>query len=204
MKLDKILWQIKQTNQRVLHTTDVMALLDIKKDHASKILSRLSQSGHLAKLKRGLWAFTETIDPLIISGYLTAPFPCYISLQSALYYHGMISQISSTIYCVSLARTRRYGTPAGAFSIHHISSDFFYGYDETESGVRMATPEKALLDFLYLSPGKTKLFCALPELELPRKFSVKRAKHMIAHLKSSQRKSMLESKFQKLLEKTAT
>lgn len=38
----------------------------------------------------------------------------------------------------------------------------------------MATPEKALIDFLYLSPARSNLFRVLPELELPRDFSAKK------------------------------
>ena len=38
-------------------------------------------------------------------------------------------------------------------------------------GVKIASPEKALLDALYLRPARSRLFRALPELELPRTFS---------------------------------
>jgi len=38
------------------------------------------------------------------------------------------------------------------------------------SGTKLALPEKALFDFLYLSPTRGRLFAALPELELPRGF----------------------------------
>ncbi len=36
--------------------------------------------------------------------------------------------------------------------------------------MKLALPEKALFDFLYLSPPRGRLFAALPELELPRGF----------------------------------
>jgi len=46
--------------------------------------------------------------------FLTAPFPAYVSLQSALYLHGMISQVPALTYAVTLARSRRLATPLGS------------------------------------------------------------------------------------------
>ena len=180
-----------------MRTADVMAVLNIRKDHASQVLSRLDKSGHLVRLKRGLWAFADKLDPMTLVEPLTAPFPTYVSLQSALYYHGMISQMPVTTYCVSIARTRTYATPVGSFSIHHVSVDFFAGYEECGGkSVKMATPEKALVDFLYLSSAKTRLFSALPELELPKKFSRRKARAFIKRVRSERRRSMLEKRFE--------
>ena len=66
------------------------------------------------------------------------------------------------------------------------------------NGVTMATPEKALLDFLYLSPAKSKLFRALPELELPPKFDVKSARQMIQRILSAKRRMLVTRAFEKL------
>jgi hypothetical protein len=107
----------------------------------------------------------------------------------------MISQIPEMTYCVSVARTHLYRTAVGDISVHHISEDFFFGYHDDSNGVKMASPEKALLDFFYLSPAKTGLFRALPELEIPKEFSARRAKQMIEKLPSSRRKSILSGKF---------
>jgi len=46
--------------------------------------------------------------------------------------------------------------------------------------VKLASPEKALVDFLYLSPTRSRLFAALPELELPKGFSVRSARRWAA------------------------
>ncbi|MFZ2655824.1 MAG: hypothetical protein WAX69_12915 [Victivallales bacterium] len=202
MNLNNILSQLKNTGQSFLATSDAMALLEIRKDHASHILSRLEEAGHLVKLKRGLWCFPEKTVPYVAAGLTTSPFPSYISLQSALYHHGMISQIPGTTYCVSVARTHMYRTALGDISVHHISEDFFFGYYEDSNGAKIASPEKALLDFFYLSPAKTGLFRTLPELEIPGNFSVRRARHMIDKLPASGRKSMLERKFLAYFRKT--
>src|SRR5207245_8518355 len=105
---------------------------------------------------------------------------------SALYHHGIISQIPAVIYVVSLARTRRYKTPLGTFSIHHVGPDFFFGYELDETGcVKIASPEKALADMFYFSPTKTRLFVTLPEIELPRRFDWSKTLMMTQHIKSN-------------------
>ena len=89
--------------------------------------------------------------------------PAYGSLQTALYLHGIISQIPEVIYLVSLSGTRRQTTPLAPFSIHHIQPSFFFGYTvKHKEQVRIALPEKALEDFLYFSPAKSYLFRDLP------------------------------------------
>ena len=86
--------------------------------------------------------------------FLTAPFPADVSLQSALYLYGMVSQVPSVTHAVTLTRTRRFATPLGAVSLHHVKPAFFFGYEDAgRTGGRLATPEKALVDFLYRPPG---------------------------------------------------
>ena len=182
----------------VLQTQDVAAILDVNIAHASKILTRLSDAKQMIHLTRGIWAFPD-IDPLTLPSFLTLPFPAYVSLQTALYYHGMISQIPSIIYAVSLARTRRYQTPLANVSIHHIQPSLFFGYDEKNNGsIKMATPEKALLDLLYLSPTKSQLFHTLPEIELPRTFKYAIIKKMIDQITSIRRKTLVERRLKHL------
>jgi predicted transcriptional regulator of viral defense system len=176
----------------VFDTADAAAALDINTAHASTVLARLTATHHIVRLRRGVWAFRDRVDPLALPEYLTSPSPSYVSLQSALYLHGMIDQVPAVTYAVSLARTRRYTTPLGTVSIHHVAPDFFFGFEHAgTSGGRLATPEKALIDVLYLAPAKSRLFRALPELELPARFSPRRARAMVARIGSDRRRAMV-------------
>lgn len=202
MKLTDVHARLKKLGTSVLRTADVMAYLNVRKDHASRLLSRLEGSGHIVRIKQGLWGFPEALDPLVLPEYLTAPFPSYISMQSALYYHGMISQIPVITYSVSPARTRIFKTSLGTFSIHHITPSFFFGYEPVgTSGIKMAMPEKALIDFLYMGPAKSKLFHSLPELELPRNFHFRYARQIIQRIMSPGRRTLVEKRFQGLMTK---
>lgn len=204
MTLSEALGKIKAMAQPVFRTADIMVALNIRKSHASKLLERLTQHGHVIRLMRGLWAMPERLEPLALVPHLTAPFPSYVSLQSALYYHDMVSQIPEVIYCVSLARTKTYETPVATISVHHIPGSFFFGYEERGAHyMRMALPEKALLDLLYLSQSKSRLFAALPEVELPPQFSIKRAHSMIRKIADSRRRSFVLDRFERLLNQTA-
>ncbi len=181
-------------------TSDAAASLGIGIPHASQLLKRLTAAGHLAKLGRGRWGFRDRIDPFALPEYLTAPFPSYVSLQSALYQHGMISQIPSVIYAVSVARTRSYRTDLGTVSVHHIDPSFFFGYQSAAKGPgKVATPEKALIDFLYLGPARTRLFRNLPELALPRGFKISEARKFIRRIRSLRRRNHVSRHFEQLL-----
>jgi predicted transcriptional regulator of viral defense system len=159
----------------------------------------LATAGHLLRLRHGVWAVPSKLDPLALASHLTAPFPSYVSLQSALYFHGIISQIPNVIYAVSVGRTRVFRTPLGTVSIHHLQPEFFFGFEVMETaGVAMATPEKALLDYLYLRPARSNLFRSLPELDLRSTFNIKLARRMIRRIPSVRRRTLVARAFDKL------
>ncbi|NCC51851.1 MAG: hypothetical protein EOM20_11620 [Spartobacteria bacterium] len=179
-------------------TGDAAVLLKTSRAHASKILSRLEESELVLSLKRGLWCFPDRVQMLQLPAALTAPLPCYISLQSALYRHGMISQIPHVVYAVSTARTHRWNTPMGVVSVHHVCPEFFMGYEMLNGHVPMAVPEKALLDILYLSPTRTRLFQALPELEYLPSFDVAKARAMIESIPSARHRAIVRHRLDAL------
>jgi predicted transcriptional regulator of viral defense system len=201
MTLLNALSTIASMDAAAFTTGDAAACLRVPNGHASVMLARLSASRQVIRLRRGVWALPNRVDPLALPEYLTAPFPAYVSLQSALYLHGMISQMPAMTYAVSLARTRRFTTPLGTVSIHHVQPTFFFGFDDAgRSGGRLATPEKALVDFLYLTPARSRLFRALPELEWPKRFSVRTARSIVTRIESPRRRTLVSRALDRLLE----
>ena len=200
MKLVDVHARLLKMGLAVFQTSDAAAYLGVGNAHASKLLTRLAAAGHLAKLGRGRWGFKGRIGDYALPEYLTAPYPAYVSLQSALYHHGMISQIPSVIYAVSIARTRTYATPLGKVSVHHVHPSFFFGYRPVgKDAGKIATPEKALVDFLYLSPARTRLFRALPELDIPRSFNLNEARKIITRIRAVRRRSLVSGLFEDLM-----
>jgi predicted transcriptional regulator of viral defense system len=181
-------------------TRDAAAFLGVSIVYASNILSRLSRAGRVIRLGRGRWLVAEGIDPFAIPEAVTNPSPTYISLQSALYHHGIISQIPVVVYAISLARTQRFKNKIGEFSIHHVDPDFFFGFELLNNSlIKIATPEKALIDYLYLSLGRSQLFRSLPEIELPRSFSHANAATMIEKIPLRSKREAVRKLFTQLI-----
>lgn len=201
MKLIDVYTRLKQLNLSVIQTNDAAAYLDISVNHANKLLTRISKTNQLIHLKQGVWVFLDT-DRLILPGFLTSPFPSYISLQTALYFHNMISQIPNIIYAVSVARTKVYKTPIATVSIHHIHPSFYFGYEEkgVDGLLKIASPEKALLDIFYLSQTKTRLFKKLPEVELPKNFKIAVANKMITKITSIRKRTLVQRSFSEFID----
>ncbi len=200
MRLLEVYSKLKTLKQPIVKTSAVAVFLGVTKATASKTLARLAEHNLVVHLRSGLWGIPELIDPLMLPEYLTAPFPSYISLQSALYYHGMVSQIPMIIYAISLARTKKYKTPLGIISVHHVQPEFFFGFKAIgKHRIKMATPEKALVDTLYLSTAKSRLFRSLPELEFPEYFSVNKANMIIRKIKSKKRRNLVTKRFANLI-----
>lgn len=184
-----------------IDTADAAAALGIKTAAASQTLTRLARAGLLRRIRHGTWWLEDALDPLRLPEYLTAPLPAYVSLQTALHRRGLIEQIPEVVYAVSLARTQRVKATVGTFSIHHVAPEVFGGFEETERGAKLATAEKALFDFAYLSGGRSRLFTSLPELELPRGFQRKRLSRWLAKIPSERSRTLTSEKLDELLGK---
>jgi predicted transcriptional regulator of viral defense system len=192
MKLISALKKLQNVGVPVLQTGDASIILGLSNEHGSQVLGRLAQENHIIHLSRGLWVIDLQINPLLIPDYLTAPMFSYVSLQTALYHHGMIDQISRVITVVSLARTRKIQTPLATVSVHHMMPEFFFDYEmDLKTGVKMATPEKALVDIFYYKKG-------LPEVEIPKSFNTKKALEMIRKIPSQARRTFAEKSFQSI------
>ncbi len=201
MRLVDVLTTLGSMDTRAFTTRQAATRLRVPNAHASVLLARLAAAGHLVRLRRGVWAAPSGVDPLALPELLTAPFPAYVSLQSALYLHGMISQMPVVTYAVTLARTRRYVTPLGVVSLHHVQPSLLLRLRGSSAmpGARLATPEKALVDFLYLTPARSKLFRALPELDWPKRFRVSTARAMVQRIAPVRRRTLVARRLEALL-----
>ncbi len=194
-----VLGRLTRMGKPVLTTGDAALHLGMTRSAASRALSRLAGAGLVLSVRRGLWSLETQIDPLRLPEYLTAPFPAYVSLQTALQLHGMISQVPRVIYVASLAPTRRIKTRIADYSVHRLAPTFFGGFVTTPGGVRLASPEKALLDTLYLAPARSRLFARLPEVEIPRRFGRKAARRWSTRIAPGPRRDAVQGRLEALL-----
>ncbi len=199
MKAATALAHLRGLGKPVVTTNDVTLALGLERSAATQTLRRLAAEGHLKKIRHGVWAVDPAVDPLLLPEFLTAPFPSYVSFQSALFLRGMVSQVPHVIYVASLAQTRRVKTSLGAFSIHRLAPTFFGGYDLHQSGVRLATPEKALVDALYLGPTRSRMFAHLPEIEIDTGFDRRKAQEWVARIPAGPRRTSVEQRLDRLV-----
>lgn len=190
---------LRELGVPVIDTADAATAFGLSTAAASQTLTRLARAGLIRSVRHGTWWLEDTLDPLRLPEYLTAPLPSYVSLQTALHRRGLIEQIPDTVYAVSLSRTQRVKTKVGAFSIHHVAPEVFGGYEETARGAKLATAEKALFDFAYLSSGRSRLFTSLPELELPSDFRRKELSRWLAKIPSERSRTLTARKLDELL-----
>jgi len=122
-------------------------------------LSRWIKAGKIYQLRRGLYSIAPPYQrqqphPFLVANHLQKA--SYVSLQSALSFYGLIPEVVNITTSVSTGRPERLDTPLGTYEFRHIKTELLFGYRMTELGEQsalIATPEKALLDLIYLQPG---------------------------------------------------
>lgn len=182
-------------NRPVLTTAEVSSRLDIPEPSATRLLSRLARLGFVTRLKRGLWAFARTPNPYEVVEFLTAPYPSYISLWTALHRHGLITQVPRIVYVVSLDRSKRIRTPIATYRLHHVDPRLFGGFVHTDR-TPIATPEKALFDTIYLLSTRSGGSVRVPEIEVPRNFNLKELQRWINRIPSKRRRAIVRKRIQ--------
>jgi predicted transcriptional regulator of viral defense system len=117
-------------------------------------------TGKLFQLRRGLYAPTPPYQkvpphPFLVANRL-AP-GSYVSLQAALAYHDLIPEHVAAVTSITARRPGRWLTPFGEMIYRAIRREHIFGYERImvtpEQAAFVATPEKALLDLIYLQPG---------------------------------------------------
>ena len=122
-------------------------------------LSRWVKAGKIYQLRRGIYSIAPPYQrrqphPFLVANHLQKA--SYVSLQSALSFYGLIPEVVNITTCVSTGRPERLETPLGTYEFRHIKTELLFGYQMIELGGQsalVATPEKALLDLIYLQPG---------------------------------------------------
>lgn len=161
--------RLRAYGQPVIETHEAAARLGASSNAATKVLRSVEQAGLARRLRRGLWALDVDVDPLVVAPYLTAPYPAYVSLWSALSRHDMIEQIPAAVHVVTLDRSRDIDTPVGRFKLHHVAAPLFNGFDGDARRGYVARPEKALFDTVYVTTPRGG-GVHFPELTIPDGF----------------------------------
>ena len=129
-----------------------------EKDFDRNNLTRWCRKGLLVKLRNEYYAFPEFRQVPDASRYVANRIytPSYISLHSALAFYGMIPEEVVQITSVTTLKTAMFDNSFGTFHYQNVKTPLYFGYEiktmQNGRGLLFATPEKALLDLLYLNP----------------------------------------------------
>ena len=135
-------------------TLDVLAAIYPNCKQITDKARRLELEGRIVRLKRGLYVRSDndgaTPDTHLLANHIYGP--SYVSLRSALRYHGLLPERVVATESMCLKRSRSFDTPFGRFIYHSCSNPYF------AIGIRMlghslvASPEKALCDLMTVTP----------------------------------------------------
>lgn len=140
--------------------TGLLLAGDVDQNDVRRQLSRWTKTGRIIQLRRGLYTLAAPYQkvkphPFTVANRMVRG--SYVSCQSAMAYYGHIPEYVPTTISVSASRPASWNTDLGTFTYRHIKPAFHYGYTLEELGdgqqAYVATPEKALLDLIYLTPG---------------------------------------------------
>ena len=111
------------------------------------------KEGKLIRLKRGWFCVNPKYSKKSINHGVVANVlyegPSYVSIESALSYYGLIPERTMGMTSVVTGRSKTFRTPIGWFSYKSIPEDLFPIGVRSVDGYLMASPEKALCDYLY-------------------------------------------------------
>lgn len=155
-----------------------MILAGDDRKYMSVRLKRWVDDGRLCALKRGLYGFAQEMRNLVQADLWTSYRlyePSYVSCERAMHYHRMIPEVVFSVTCVTTRHPVTIRNTQGNFVYRNIKPELFFGYDTIETAhgpIFIATPEKALLDYLWLKRG-VKWVPEQLEAELRLQFSEK-------------------------------
>lgn len=86
----------------------------------------------------------------------------------------------------------RLRNPLRTISFHRKSPELFKGFElSSRSDAKVASPENALFDLLYLASGRLRVFSNQSELTIPRRFQWQRLKEYSKLVKSHRRRASI-------------
>lgn len=150
----ELLQLLKSLNKSYFTVADLEKILKMERDVLYVTLNRLTKSGVLIRLKRGVYQpefqsleLEKTANELY--------YPSYLSFESALSRYGILSQIPYSLTFATTRTTKKQSLAGREVEYKQLKDELFFGYTLV-TGIYVAEPEKAVLDQLYLmSKGRT-------------------------------------------------
>ncbi len=156
--MNRLTEQFFTADINVFTPADVITVVDGSNFSRHGLIKRAISSGEILNIRRGLYCLAPKFQKKTVSVYSLAQRiygPSYVSLETALSYHGWIPEAVYACTCVVYRTARQFETPLGIFSYKHVPQQTFYSSverceDKNGNVFLLATPVKALADYVYL------------------------------------------------------
>jgi len=137
---------------------DLAALFPGSEDRRYGLVKRAIASGEIIHVRRGLYCLASKYQKKSLNLHALAHYvygPSYVSLESALSWHGWIPEAVHAVTSASFKKSKEFRTPLGTFSYDRVPQEVFYAEverltDASGNVLLMATPLKALTDYVYV------------------------------------------------------
>ena len=122
------------------------------------LIKRAMSKGEIIPIRRGLYCLAPRNRKKSLSIYTVSQRiygPSYVSMETALSFHGWIPEAVYSCTCASFGPARDFDTPLGVFNYRRVPQNVFYADVERHADADgnvflMASPIKALADYIYI------------------------------------------------------
>ena len=146
--------EIQKIDKLYFGCEEIARVLGISEASSRVTASCYAKKGLLLRIRKNMyvlrerWVAAEKEEKFMLANLTQTP--SYISLATALYFYELTTQIQRNFFeSVALKRTKRINVNGNIFRYTRITNRLSHGFKK-EKGVFIATPEKALLDAIYL------------------------------------------------------
>ncbi|MCG2712282.1 MAG: hypothetical protein L6416_08185 [Candidatus Omnitrophica bacterium] len=144
--------------QKVFKDFTVFSLVDMRQVEPGFYRRRLNEwqeKGYIKKVIKGYYISSDlALDEKILFEIANRIYgPSYVSFEMALGYYELIPESVYGITSASTRKTSHFITPVGEFLYRTIHPKLYFGFEFLNNNgklFKLASPEKAFLDFLYI------------------------------------------------------
>jgi len=156
--MNKLTERFFQSPAGVFTQPEVAVALDGSAFSRHGLVKRALAHREILNIRRGLYCLAPRYQKKPVSVYALAQRvygPSYVSLETALRYHGWIPEAVFACTCASYGNAKEFNTPLGIFCYRRIPQRIFYAgvercIDPDGNVFFMASPVKALADYVYV------------------------------------------------------
>ncbi len=125
-------------------------------------LHKWIKQNKIIRLKKGVYTLNETdrkaeLSPFLLANELYSP--SYLSLEFALSYYNLIPEAVNVFTSITTNKTKTIKNIYGTFYYNSIKKEYFWGFRniklKNNISFFIATPEKAVIDFIYFKIHST-------------------------------------------------